>query len=80
VPSDEPDEIGQLAETFNQTIVRLRSQVQTEAERDRSAGAAGAATQHHALFFTRSRRSPPAPDQRGEVTADVLATSWMPST
>jgi len=28
------DEIGELAHTFNHTIVRLRSQVQTEAERD----------------------------------------------
>ena len=28
------DEIGQLAHTFNDTVVRLRSQVMTEAERD----------------------------------------------
>src|SRR5262249_49294768 len=34
VPVTSGDEIGQLAETFNQTIVRLRGQVQTEAERD----------------------------------------------
>src|SRR5262249_56157453 len=34
VPVTSRDEIGQLAETFNQTIVRLRGQVQTEAERD----------------------------------------------
>ena len=34
VPITSRDEIGLLAATFNDTIVRLRSQVQTEAERD----------------------------------------------
>src|SRR5215831_4506540 len=34
VPVTSRDEIGQLAETFNQAIVRLRGQVQTETERD----------------------------------------------
>ena len=34
VPISSRDEIGLLAATFNDTVVRLRSQVQTEAERD----------------------------------------------
>jgi len=34
VPVTSRDEIGQLAHTFNDTVVRLRSLVQTEAERD----------------------------------------------
>ena len=34
VPVTSRDEIGELAATLNQTIVRLRSQVQTETERD----------------------------------------------
>jgi signal transduction histidine kinase/DNA-binding response OmpR family regulator len=34
VPVTSRDEIGQLAATFNEAIVRLRSQVQTEADRD----------------------------------------------
>jgi twitching motility protein PilJ len=34
VPVTSRDEIGELAQTFNDTVVRLRSQVQTEAERD----------------------------------------------
>jgi methyl-accepting chemotaxis protein len=34
VRTDARDEIGQLAHTFNDTVVRLRSQVMTETERD----------------------------------------------
>ena len=34
VPVTSRDEIGQLADTFNQSILRLRSLIQTEAERD----------------------------------------------
>jgi len=34
VPVTSRDEMGQLAQTFNDTVVRLRSLVQTEAERD----------------------------------------------
>jgi len=34
VPITSQDEIGELAQTFNDAVVRLRSQVQTEAERD----------------------------------------------
>src|SRR5919108_94016 len=34
VPVTASDEIGQLADTFNHSIVRLRSLVQTESERD----------------------------------------------
>jgi signal transduction histidine kinase len=35
VPITSRDEVGLLAATFNDTVVRLRSQVQTEAERDK---------------------------------------------
>ena len=34
VPVTSRDELGELTTTFNQTVVRLRSQVRTEAERD----------------------------------------------
>jgi len=67
------DEIGQLAETFNQTIVRLRSQVQTEAERDQERRSREE-LQRNITRFLHAVEEISAGDltRRGEVTADVL--------
>src|SRR5438552_3326651 len=73
VPVTSRDEIGQLAETFNQTIVRLRSQVQTEAERDQERRSREE-LQKNITHFLHTVEEISAGDltRRGEVTADVL--------
>ena len=73
VPVTSRDEIGQLAETFNQTIVRLRSQVQTEAERDQERRSREE-LQRNITRFLHTVEEISAGDltRRGEVTADVL--------
>ncbi|HEY3065139.1 MAG TPA: methyl-accepting chemotaxis protein [Methylomirabilota bacterium] len=73
VPVKSGDEIGRLAATFNDTVVRLRSQVQTEAERDEE--------RHHREQLQRNVQrfldtameiSQGDLTRRGEVTPDVL--------
>ncbi len=73
VPVTSRDEIGQLAETFNQTIVRLRGQVQTEAERDEEKRKREELQRHIARFLdTVTEISQGDLTRRGEVTSDVL--------
>jgi methyl-accepting chemotaxis protein len=73
VPVRSGDEIGRLAATFNETVVRLRSQVQTETERDQE--------RHHREQLQRNVQrfldtameiSQGDLTRRGEVTPDVL--------
>ncbi len=69
------DEIGQLAETFNQAIVRLRSQVQTEAERDDERRKREELQRHITLFLnTVTEVAQGDLTKRGEVTSDVLGS------
>ena len=75
VPVTSQDEIGQLAETFNQTIVRLRSQVQTKAERDQERRSREELQRNIARFLhTVMEISGGDLTKRGEVTTDVLGT------
>jgi twitching motility protein PilJ len=73
VPVTSGDEVGELAETFNQTIVRLRSQVQTEAERD-EARRGREELQRNIVEFLNTVTEIARGDltQRGQVTSDVL--------
>jgi twitching motility protein PilJ len=67
------DEIGQLATTFNDTVVRLRSLVQTEAERDEERRTREELQRNITRFLdiaTEIARGDLT--RRGEVTADVL--------
>ncbi|PYM96343.1 MAG: hypothetical protein DME04_02050 [Candidatus Rokuibacteriota bacterium] len=75
VPVRSRDEIGQLAMTFNEAIVRLRSLVQTEAERDEER------RRHEDLQRNITRFLDVATEisqgdltRRGEVTSDVLGS------
>jgi twitching motility protein PilJ len=75
VPVHSRDEIGQLAMTFNESIVRLRSLVQTEAERDEER------RKHEDLQRNITRFLDIATEisqgdltRRGEVTSDVLGS------
>src|SRR5881296_2652406 len=75
VPVHSRDEIGQLAMTFNEAIVRLRSLVQTEAERDEER------RKHEDLQRNITRFLDIATEisqgdltRRGEVTTDVLGS------
>ena len=75
VPVHSRDEIGQLAMTFNESIVRLRSLVQTEAERDEER------RKHEDLQRNITRFLDIATEisqgdltRRGEVTTDVLGS------
>ena len=75
VPVHSRDEIGQLAMTFNESIVRLRSLVQTEAERDEER------RKHEDLQRNITRFLDVATEisqgdltRRGEVTSDVLGS------
>jgi twitching motility protein PilJ len=69
------DEVGQLAETFNDTIVRLRSQVQTEAERDEERRTRQELQQNITRFLdTVVEISQGDLTRRGEVTNDVLGS------
>jgi twitching motility protein PilJ len=67
------DEIGQLATTFNDTVVRLRSLVQTEAERDEERRRREELQRNITSFLdiaTEIARGDLT--RRGEVTSDVL--------
>ena len=67
------DEVGRLTETFNDTIVRLRSQVQTEAERDQERRAREELQRNITKFLdTMVEIADGDLTRRGEVTADVL--------
>ena len=73
VPVTSGDEVGRLGETFNEAIVRLRSVVQTEAERDEARRAREELQQNIARFLdTVVEISQGDLTRRGEVTADVL--------
>ncbi len=73
VPVTSGDEIGQLAETFNQTIVRLRGQVQTEAERDEEKRKREELQRHITTFLDAVTEIAQGDlTRRGEVTSDVL--------
>jgi twitching motility protein PilJ len=67
------DELGQLARTLNQTIVRLRGQVRTEAERDEERRTREELQANIARFLnTATDIAQGDLTKRGEVTADVL--------
>jgi twitching motility protein PilJ len=73
VPVTSRDEVGRLTETFNDTIVRLRSQVQTEAERDQERRAREELQRNITKFLdTMVEIAGGNLTRRGEVTADVL--------
>ncbi|MGH7278398.1 MAG: methyl-accepting chemotaxis protein [Candidatus Rokuibacteriota bacterium] len=73
VPVRSGDEIGQLAATFNDTIVRLRSQVQTEAERDEERRQREELQRNVQRFLdTATEIAQGDLTRRGEVTPDVL--------
>ena len=75
VPVRSEDEIGQLTATFNDTIVRLRSQVQTEAERDEERRTRQELQTNITRFLdTAVEISHGDLTKRGEVTADVLGS------
>jgi twitching motility protein PilJ len=75
VPVTSRDEIGELTETFNETIERLRSQVQTETERDEERRTREELQRNIATFLdTVVHISQGDLTRRGEVTADVLGT------
>ena len=73
VPVHSRDEIGQLADTFNDSIVRLRSLVQTEAERDEEKRKREDLQRNITRFLdTVIEVSQGDLTRRGEVTSDVL--------
>ena len=73
VPVRSTDEIGQLAHTFNETVVRLRGQVRTEAERDDERRKREELQRNIARFLdTATEIAGGDLTKRGEVTADVL--------
>jgi twitching motility protein PilJ len=73
VPVTTHDEIGQLAETFNQSIARLRGLVQTEAERDEERRKREELQRHITQFLnTVTEIAQGDLTRRGEVTSDVL--------
>jgi twitching motility protein PilJ len=73
VPVESEDEVGQLAATFNQTVERLRGQVQTEAERDDERRRREELQRNIGRFLdTMMDVANGDLTQRGEVTADVL--------
>jgi methyl-accepting chemotaxis protein len=73
VPVTSGDEIGQLSETFNNSIVRLRSLVQTEAERDDEKRKREELQRNITRFLdTVTEVSQGDLTKRGEVTSDVL--------
>jgi len=75
VPVTSGDEIGRLSATFNETVQKLRGQVQTEAERDREK-AQREELQHNIGRFLDTVMDVAGGDltRRGEVTADVLGS------
>jgi methyl-accepting chemotaxis protein len=69
------DEIGQLAATFNDTIVRLRSQVQTESERDDERHKREELQRNIMRFLdTATEIARGDLTRRGQVTSDVLGS------
>jgi methyl-accepting chemotaxis protein len=67
------DEIGQLAQTFNETVARLRGQVRTEAERDEERRKREELQRNVTRFLdTATEIAGGDLTKRGEVTADVL--------
>jgi len=67
------DEIGQLAATFNDTVVRLRSLVQTETERDEERQKREELQRNITHFLdTATEISQGDLTKRGQVTSDVL--------
>ena len=67
------DEIGELAQTFNNTIVRLRAQVQTESERDEERRRREDLQESIIKFLDVAMEvSQGDLTRRGEVTSDVL--------
>jgi methyl-accepting chemotaxis protein len=73
VPVTSRDEIGELAQTFNDAVVRLRSQVQTEAERDDERLRRENLQESIIKFLdTAMEISQGDLTKRGDVTSDVL--------
>lgn len=73
VPVTSGDEIGELAQTFNDAVVRLRSQVQTEADRDDERRRREELQENIIKFLdTAMEVSQGDLTKRGEVTSDVL--------
>jgi twitching motility protein PilJ len=73
VPVKSGDEIGQLTQTLNETIIRLRSQLTTEAERDEERRRREELQRNISRFLdTVTRISEGDLSRRGDVTADVL--------
>ena len=73
VPVKSHDEVGQLATTFNDSIVRLRALVQTEAERDQERRQREDLQRNITRFLeTVMEISKGDLTKRGQVTADVL--------
>lgn len=69
------DEIGQLAATFNDTIVRLRAQVQTESERDDERHKREELQRNIMRFLdTATEIARGDLTRRGQVTSDVLGS------
>jgi twitching motility protein PilJ len=75
VPVTSGDEIGRLTATFNQTVQKLRGQVQTEAERDRERHQREE-LQNNISIFLDTVMDVAGGDlrRRGVVTADVLGS------
>ena len=72
-PVRSSDEIGQLAQTFNETVVRLRTQVVTETERDDERRKREALQGNITRFLdTVMEIAQGDLSRRGEVTPDVL--------
>ena len=75
VPVRSTDEIGQLAQTFNDTVGRLRGQIRTEAERDEERRKREELQRNITRFLdTATEIAGGDLTRRGEVTADVLGS------
>ncbi len=75
VPVRSADELGQLTATFNDTVVRLRSQVQTEAERDDERRKREELQANITRFLDTAMEVARGDlTRRGEVTPDVLGS------
>ena len=75
VPVTSRDEIGQLAHTFNDTVVRLRSLVQTEAERDDERRKREDLQRNITRFLDIATEIAQGDlSKRGDVTSDILGS------
>jgi twitching motility protein PilJ len=75
VPVTSRDEIGQLATTFNDTVVRLRAQLQTETERDEEKRKREDLQRNISRFLDVATEIAQGDlTRRGEVTSDVLGS------